>query len=232
MKYKLKIIDIVEETQGTKSYYFEKPEELTWEPGSNIHVGLVGFDEGEKPNKELVRHMSIITLPKENKIGITTRVPGSASEFKDKLSKLKIGDELIIFKLGTRMTLKRTGKPVFLISMGVGISAMRSFILSYIENRQGIPSITNINVDNSGFIYKKELDKLIDEDYKNYWINSRKAFYEILEGKASVEEGIYYVVGSDSFISEVINVLKEHKINRDNIIIDKKQEDIDRFWGF
>ena len=232
MKYKLKIIDIVEEAQGTKSYYFEKPEEFTWEPGSNIHVGLVGFDQGEKPNKELVRHMSIITLPRENKIGITTRVPGSASEFKDKLSKLKIGDDLVIFKLGTRINLKRTGKPIFLISMGVGISAMRSFVLSYMENREGIPSIANINVDSSGFIYKKNLDNLTDDSYKNYWIDSRKAFYEILEDKASVEEGIYYVVGSDSFITEVMDVLKEHKINRDNIIIDKKQEEIDRFWGF
>ena len=232
MKYKLKIIDIVEESQGTKSYYFEKPEGFTWEAGANIHVGLVGFDEGEKPNKELVRHMSIITLPGENKIGITTRVPGSSSEFKAKLSKLKIGDDLVIFKLGTRMVLRRTGRPIFLISMGVGISAMRSFILSYIKNREGIPSITNINMDSSGFIYKMKLDKLIDNSYKNYWINSRKAFYEVLEDKASVEEGIYYVVGSDDFITEVMDVLKEHKINRDNILVDKKQEDIDRFWGF
>ena len=75
MKYKLKIIDINEEAQGTKTYYFEKPEGFFWEAGANIHVGLVGFDQGEKPNKEWVRHMSIITLPEENRIGITTKAP-------------------------------------------------------------------------------------------------------------------------------------------------------------
>lgn len=232
MKYKLKIIDINEEAQGTKTYYFEKPEGFVWEAGANIHVGLVGFDQGEKPNKEWVRHMSIITLPEENRIGITTRVPGSSSVFKKRLSELKIGDELVIFKLGTRMSLRRSGKPVILISMGVGISAMRSLILSYIDNREGIPNIVNINVDSSGFIYKKDLDKLTNDSYRNYWLSSRKAFYEILKNIANIEGGIYYVVGSDPFISEVIGMLNEHKIKRENIIIDKKQEDLDRYWGF
>ena len=232
MKYKLKIKDIIDEAQGTKTYYFEKPEGFSWEPGANIHVGLVGFDQGEKPNKEWVRHMSIITLPKENRIGITTRVPGSSSIFKEKLSKLKIGDELIIFKLGTRMALRRSGKPIFLISMGVGISAMRSLILSYIDNKEGIPNITNINVDSSGFIYKKDLDNLTNESYRNYWLSSRKDFYATLKDIPNIEEGINYVVGSDPFIAEVVSILGEHKINRENIIIDKKQEDIDRFWSF
>ncbi len=232
MKYKLKIIDINEEAQGTKTYYFEKPEGFVWEAGANIHVGLVGFDQGEKPNKEWVRHMSIITLPEENRIGITTRVPGSSSVFKKKLSELKIGDELVIFKLGTRMSLRRSGKPVILISMGVGISSMRSLILSYLDNREGIPNIVNINVDSSGFIYKKALDKLTNDSYRNYWLSSRKAFYEILKNIANIEGGIYYVVGSDPFISEVIGMLNEHKIKRENIIIDKKQEDLDRYWGF
>ena len=232
MKYKLKIIDIIEETEGTKTYFFERPEDFQWEPGANIHVGLVGFDQGEKPNKEWVRHMSIITLPRENRIGITTRVPGSSSEFKKKLEKLKIGDELIIFKLGARMTLRRSGKPVLLISMGVGLSAMRSLILSYIDNREGIPNVININVDSSSFIYKNELDKITDERYSNYWLSSRQAFYEILKNASNIEDGVYYVVGSDTFITEVVGLLKENKIKRENIIIDKKQEDIDRFWNF
>lgn len=225
IKYRLKIIDIIEEAQGTKTYYFEKPEDFTWEAGAHTHIAHVGFDKGEKPNKNWVRHMSIMTLPSENKIGITTRVPGSSSEFKDKLSKLNIGDEVVLFKLGSRMALRRCNRSVILLSMGVGIATMRPIIYSFIDNKTNVPYLINVNVDSSdNFIYKSELDKLADESYKNYWLKSRQAFYETLQELIHTENAIYYIVGSDVFIKDIIQRLKAKNVNTADIVIDKKEE--------
>ncbi|AJG99018.1 FAD-dependent oxidoreductase [Clostridium beijerinckii] len=224
-KYTLKIIDIIDETDNTKTYFFEKPKNLTWEPGSHTHIGHIGFDIGDQPTKEWVRHMSITTLPAENKIAITTRVPGSKSEFKNKLSELKIGDEVVFFKIGSRMGLRRINKPIILISMGVGIATMRPLILSFINDKTNIPYLSNINIDSSDkFVFRNQLDKLADENYKNYWINSRKEFYEILSQSMKSEDAMYYVVGSDAFIKDIIQRLRANNVKIDDIVIDRKDE--------
>lgn len=225
IKYKLKIVDIIDEAEGTKTYYFEKPENFTWEEGAHTHIGHVGFDDGEQINKNWVRHMSIMTLLNENKIGITTRVPGSFSEFKNKLSKLNIGDEVILFKLGSRMILRRCNRPIVLLSMGVGIATMRPIILTFISDKADIPYLINVNVDSSGdFIFKDELDKLTDDSYKNYWLNSRQDFYDELQQLIEIENPIYYIVGEDVFIKDIIQQLRAKNVINSDIIIDKKDE--------
>ncbi|WP_270568087.1 FAD-dependent oxidoreductase [Clostridium beijerinckii] len=229
-KYTLKIIDIIDETDNTKTYFFEKPENLTWEPGSHTHIAHIGFDIGDQPRKEWVRHMSIITLPEENKIAITTRVPGSKSVFKNKLAELKIGDEVVFFKIGSRMGLRRINRPIILISMGVGIATMRPLILSFINDKTKIPYLSNINIDSSDkFVFKNQLDKLVDENYKNYWVNSRKEFYEILNKLMKAEDTIYYVVGSDAFIKDIVQRLRLNNVKIDDIVIDRKDEKKQKF---
>lgn len=231
IKYKLKIIDIINEAKGTKTYYFEKPEDLTWEPGSSIHMGIVGFDEGEKPNKSLVRHMSIMTLSNENKIGITTRIPGSSSDFKNNLSKLNIGDEVVFFKLSSKMPLRRSNRPVILLSIGVGLASMRPIIHSFLSDKTNPPYLVNVNVDSSNdFIFKEELDKFVDENYKNYWLNSRKAFYELLDELTQTENNIYYIVGSNNFVKDTIQSLKAKNVSVEDIVIDKREEDLRKLF--
>lgn len=232
IKYKLKIIDIINEAKGTKTYYFEKPKDLTWEAGSHTHIGIIGFDEGEKPNKSLVRHMSIMTLPTENKVGFTTRVPRSCSEFKTKLLNLNVNDEIVMFKLESKLTLRRLNRPIILLSMGVGIAAMRPIILNFIKNKSNIPYLVNVNVDSSNdFIFKDELDNLSDETYKNYWLNSRKVFYTELEQLTQIDNPIYYIVGSYEFIKETIQNLKSKNVNISDIVIDQKDEVLNQLFG-
>lgn len=68
------LVDVIDEATDTKTFYLDLPEGFTWEEGAHTHLALEGFNSGEKPDKGLVRHMSIATLPEENTIGITTRL--------------------------------------------------------------------------------------------------------------------------------------------------------------
>lgn len=233
IKFRTKIIDIIEEAKGTRTYLLERPKDFTWREGAHTHVGLIGFDEGEKPNKSLVRHMSIMTLASEDSIGFTTRITSELSEFKRRLIELNIGDEVILFKIGSKMYLRRMSKPLVFLSMGVGIATMRPLIKEFVNDNEGIPSITNINVDSTGeFIYKKELDELSssNSNYKNYWLNSRISFYEALNQLPNPKDSIYYVVGSDLFVLNVVYNLRDKGVSSNNILIDKKDEIVQKYF--
>lgn len=224
-KFRLKIIDIIEEAKDTKTYLLEKPADFSWVEGAHTHIGLVGFDEGERPNKGWVRHMSIMTLEEDKKIGFTTRLVSPCSEFKEKLSALLVGDEVVLFKIDSKMFLRREDKPIVLLSMGVGIATMRPLIYGFVKDSSHIPSLININVDSSkDFVYHSELNDLQNSSYKNYWLGSRGEFYKELERVSVIEDALYYVVGSDEFIKDVIKTLKTKEIPVEHIFIDKKDE--------
>lgn len=228
----LKIVDIVEETKDTKTYMLEKPEAFTWNEGDHTHIAHVGFNSGQAPNKTWVRHMSISTLPNENKIGITTRVRTECSEYKDILGRLGVGEELVLFKLGSRMQIKRLNRPLVLLSTGVGIATFRPVILAYANDPSNVSQLINVNVDSSGdFVFRDELDQLESESYKNYWVSSRAMFNELFESLTGVESPIYYVVGSDLFVKEMIQRLRSKHVSDQDIVIDKGEKVYHEFFG-
>ena len=96
--YWTKINKIIEETPEVRTYLLDRPEDFTWQEGSHTHFALEGFNAGEKPNRGLIRHMSISTLPHENSIGITTRIKEQCSEFKSVLRNLEVGNEVRFLK--------------------------------------------------------------------------------------------------------------------------------------
>lgn len=225
IKYTVKIIDIKDLATGTKSFFLEKPTDFDWYEGAHIHLGHIGFDQGDAPDKSLVRHMSICTLPKEGIIGFTTRVPGSGSPFKQMLAQLKVGDQLVMFKVGSRIKLNRNHKPLVLLSMGVGIATMRPLILTYLENSQGISQLININVDNSeDFVYKAELTSLENKGYKNQWLSSRADFYKAIDHLTDLKNSDFCVVGSDQFILDTVHKLMDAGVLLKDISIDKKPD--------
>jgi ferredoxin--NADP+ reductase len=230
-KYKLKIIDIVDEAIDTKSYYFEKPAELNWLEGAHVHIGHIGYDEGELPNKALVRHMSITTLSTEGKLGITTKVPGSNSQFKMRLSELKIGDEVIFFKFGSRMYLRRSNRPLVFLSMGVGMATIRPVLLAYIKDQTDIPSIINVNVNSGGeFLYQEELDPYTGGTYVNEWLLSREDFTQRVTELADQGDAIYYIVGNDVFMKDTIKLLNHKGVKNEDIILDRKEEKLMEYF--
>lgn len=233
MKHKLKIVNIREEADKTKTYLLEKPIDLNWDEGSHTHIAHRGYDEGEFPNKNLVRHMSIMTLNHENLLGFTTRLNDKPSEFKRRLAELNIGDELIVFKLGSRMKLRRENKSIILLSMGVGIATMRPIIKTFLEDNTKITQLININVDSTKtHVYQDELDAIETTNYHNYWTKSRVEFYQTLTNAINDKSSIFYIVGSDLFLRTVIKKLKSLGIQIEDIVIDKKDGILQLYYEF
>lgn len=223
--YWTKINQIIEETPEVKTYMLDCPEGFTWEEGSHTHLALKGFNAGEKPNKGLVRHMSIATLPSEGTIGITTRIRELCSEYKSILRDLKAGDEVALFKTHSNVPLKRENKNIYLLSAGVGLATFRPLVLEYLERRDNVNHIHSLNIDTSkNFLFPDVFESAPDKNFTAQFVDNRKDYYEEVSKLASDHDGIFYIVGSDEFISQNIEVLNAQGIQPEQIMLDKREK--------
>ena len=231
-KYRLSIVDIIDESPNTKTYILERPETLTWDEGSHIHLALEDYDKDEVPNKALVRHMSIMSNWDENKIAFTTRFIEPHSPFKEGLVHLTKGDHLKVFKVNSRMTLRRENRPLILVSMGVGLATMRPLIHRFHQDSTSIPMLVNLNVDaHEKALYQDEIEGLRNDRLQLHWCKSRLELFYALEC-LNIENPIYYVVGSDLFLRTILKRLKAKAVSKDAIVIDKKSHMLDLYYEF
>ncbi|RHW32520.1 dihydropteridine reductase [Oceanobacillus profundus] len=231
--YWTKINKIIEETPEVKTYLLDCPEDFTWEEGSHTHFALEGFNAGDKPNRSLIRHMSISTLPHEDSIGITTRIREQCSEFKTILSNLEVGNEVAIFKTHSNVPLKREDKNVYLLSSGVGLATFRPLVLDYFERAAGVNQIHSLNIDSSKkFLFTTIFETAPDKKFTSQYVDNRKDYYEEVKNLAADKDGLFYVVGSDEFLIQNIEVLREQGINPEQIMLDKHERQRLEFLSF
>ncbi len=216
--------DVIELGNNTRSYIFNKPDDLVWTEGAHTHLAHESFLVDGVLDKGLVRHMSIHSIPEEGYIGVTTRVPGSKSKYKQFMDDMVPGTEMFIFKTQNHMPLRRENKRIVLISMGVGISTMRPYVKSFLSDPTGIEKVININVDRGNFIYQDELETIDNVLFKNIYTDSRKELFENIDVSVHLTESLYYIVGSDQFIEEVSSHLLKRGVFKDFIMIDKHAE--------
>lgn len=228
--YSVKLLDIVDEGSRRATYIFEKPDDFNWEEGSHISLGLDGCIVDGMKNKSMIREFSIATTVDENKVVISTRLDSSDSEYKKHLSKIHVGDTCSIFGCGSRMKLRRENKNIVLISMGVGMATMRPLITSYLRNQDGIGSLTNIVVNRSNdYLYKKELVDSPDKNYKNICYKGRKEYKEMLM-KNDYGDAIFYIVGSNEFLKDSVNLLRDKGVAVEDIMIDKDRSKLEAYY--
>jgi ferredoxin--NADP+ reductase len=223
--YWTKINKIIEETPEVRTYLLDCPDGLTWEEGSHIHLALEGFNAGEKPNRSLIRHMSISTLPHENTIGITTRIKELCSEFKTNLRNHKVGDEVAIFKIHSNVPLKREDKNVYLLSSGVGLATFRPLVLDYFDRADNVNQIYSLNIDSSkDYLFTTIFTSAPDKKFTSQFVDNRKDYYEEVKNLAADKNGLFYIVGSDEFLVQNIEVLREQGIKPEQIMLDKREQ--------
>ncbi|MBI9015205.1 MAG: hypothetical protein JEZ08_23430 [Clostridiales bacterium] len=213
--YTVVLNEIIRETGDVYTFRFDKPN-MTWHEGTNIHLAFDDFLDHEP--KKFVRHFSVTNLPSESYIAFTTRL--SNSPYKNRLKSLKPGDHMILYKLSQRMKIRYENRPLVLISMGVGIAAMKPIMETYVVTPDGIESLTNITISKNEKIYKSYLENL--QGIQHNFVNNRKEFYHLIN-ETYDHNNIYYIVGSDRFIEDIILVLKHKGHHYSDIEIDKKQ---------
>ena len=223
--YWTKINDVIEESPETKTYILDCPEGFTWEEGAHTHLALEGFNAGDKPNRSLIRHMSICTLPDEKTIGITTRVREQRSEFKHRLDELEIGEEVALFKTHSNVPLKREDKSVYLLSSGVGIATFRPLVLDYLNNSENVNKIHSLNIDSSkNYLFPDLFVPESENGLTSEFIDNRNDYYDRVKQLTEDKDGLFYVVGSDEFLSENIAILRNEGIRPEQIMLDKHEK--------
>lgn len=230
--YWTKINKIVDETSEIKTYLLDCPEGFTWEEGAHTHLALEGFNAGDKPNKSLVRHMSISTLPEENVIGITTRIREQCSEYKAILRNSGVGDQVALFKTHSNVPLKKDAKNIYLLSSGVGLATFRPLVLEFLERPGNIDHMHSLNIDSSKeFIFTDIVKSNPEKNFTAQFVDNRKDYYEEVKSLAADKDGLFYVVGSDEFLVENIKVLRDHGIQPEQIMLDKRKNQLAEFFS-
>lgn len=230
--YWTKINKIIEEASEIKTYLLDCPENFKWEEGSHTHFALEGFNAGGKRNRGLIRHMSISTLPYENSIGITTRIKEQCSEFKMILRNLEIGNKVALFKTHSNVPLKREDKNIYLLSSGVGLATFRPLVLDYIDCADNVNQIHSLNIDSSkDFLFTDIFKSIPDKKLTSQFVDNRDNYYKEVKELAADKDGLFYVVGSDEFLLQNIEVLREHGIPLEQIMLDKRGRKLSEFFS-
>lgn len=229
--YWTKINKIIEETPEVKTFLLDLPEGFTWEEGAHTHLALEGFNAGDQPNKSLVRHMSISTLPNEQTVGITTRIKELCSEFKSILRNLEVGDKVALFKIHSNVPLKREDKNIYLLSSGVSLATFRPLVLTYLERPENINRIHSLTIDSTkDYLFTDVFESSPDKNFTSQYVDNRKDYYEEVKKLAADQDGLFYVVGSDEFILQNIDVLREQGIKPEQIVLDKRERQLPNFF--
>ncbi|SFP30571.1 dihydropteridine reductase [Salibacterium halotolerans] len=231
--YWTKINEVIEETPEVKTFLLNLPEGFTWEEGAHTHFALEGFNAGDQPNRSLIRHMSISTLPHEHSIGITTRIKEQCSEFKAILRQLDVGSDVAIFKTHSNVPLKREDKNVYLLSSGVGLATFRPLVLDYFKRGDNVGHMHSLNIDSSGsFLFPDTFASSPDKTFTSQFVDNRRDYYAEVQALAADKDGLFYVVGSDEFLLQNIEVLREQGIQPEQIMLDKHENQRAEFLSY
>lgn len=220
----VKINTIIEEAPETWTYMLDCPAEFTWDEGAHTHFALPGFNSGERPNKALVRHMSISTLPEDHSIGITTRIRENCSEFKSQLRQLVVGDSVALFKTHSNLSLKRMDRPIYLLSSGVAMASMRPLIQKFLSDSEGITRVHSLSIDSSAhYLFSNHIKSLPEHRLSMHFVDKRVTYYQGVQKLAQDTHALFYLVGGDDFIKDNITFLRTQGISDNQITIDKHE---------
>src|SRR5699024_12495600 len=103
-----------------------------------------------------------------------------------------------------------------MLSAGVGLATLRPLALKYIDDSSGVNKIHSLNVDSSKeYLFTDIFNNDNDNNITAEFTNNRTDYYEKAEQLMQDKNALYYVVGSDEFLKENIDLLlKNDKIGR------------------
>ncbi|MDY2918431.1 MAG: hypothetical protein SOU08_02165 [Anaerococcus sp.] len=213
-KYKVKILDIIDEISNVKTLKLEKPDGVDFREGASFRLEI------PREGKSLTHDFSINSLPSDDYISFTTKFSVRKSEFKKELLSKTIGDELLVSNIESHMGLRYEDRPIVLISMGVGVTTMLPLIRTYLNDKGNIPQVKSYTIALEGKrVFEDKLTSIEDKEFSQAWLSGRKEFFDSLN-EIILPNCIVYLVGSNEFLLDTIVKLRELGLSDDDIMID------------
>ena len=147
-----------EVAKGTLLVLFAVDDYPDYRPGAYFWVELP--DRGHDDEKGLRRHISLVTSPTEEVVGLATRLRDTA--FKRTLSELQVGDEVEVEEpKGSFLLPEDTDAEYVFVAGGIGITAFRS-MLRFIADERLPYRVTLVysNRDRESTAFLDELEEL------------------------------------------------------------------------
>lgn len=152
--------------------------------------------------------------------------------FKTILRNLEVGNKVAIFKTHSNVPLKRKDKNVYLLSSGVDLATFRPLVLEYFKRTDNVNQIYSLNIDSTkDFLFTNIFTSAPDKNFTAQFVDNRKDYYEKVKNFAEDKEGFFYVVGSDEFLVQNIQVLCEQGIKPEQIMLDKHEKELPKFFS-
>ena len=203
---KIKFLSKQNEYDDVYTFFFDK-KDVAYEAGQYAHLLI----EGETRE---VRELSFASAPSEDNLMLTMHV-GSNTEFKNKMSKLSEGDEVSLFKIKGKLEFPQVNEKSYVfLSGGVGITPFRSILK---ENKEKDLRIDLVQVQRGDFLFKNELESLVNNYYSISPENFDDKITNIIEKNRS---SLFYICGSKRFVDGISNLMEKNMIDKDRIQIE------------
>ena len=203
---KIKFLSKQNEYDDVYTFFFDK-KDVAYEAGQYAHLLI----EGETRE---VRELSFASAPSEDNLMLTMHV-GSNTEFKNKMSKLSDGDEVSLFKIKGKLEFPQVNEKSYVfLSGGVGITPFRSILK---ENKEKDLRIDLVQVQRGDFLFKNELESLVNNYYSISPENFDDEITNIIEKNRS---SLFYICGSKRFVDGISNLMEKNMIDKDRIQIE------------
>ena len=203
---KIKFLSKQDEYDDVYTFFFDK-KDVAYEAGQYAHLLI----EGETRE---VRELSFASAPSEDNLMLTMHV-GSNTEFKNKMSKLSEGDEVSLFKIKGKLEFPQVNEKSYVfLSGGVGITPFRSILK---ENKEKDLRIDLVQVQRGDFLFKNELESLVNNYYSISPENFDDEITNIIEKNRS---SLFYICGSKRFVDGISNLMEKNMIDKDRIQIE------------
>lgn len=217
-KHKIYFVKKQQEAEGIYSFYFRFNKAIHWKAGQH---GL--FFPNTKIEGKQWRVFSIVSIPQEQVIRITTSAPPEPSPFKQHLQSLSPNDVMFVRGPVGEMHYTSNQKQVVAIAGGIGITPFRALIKEKVHT--GIKTfnfhLIHANKDDN-HLFKAELAELTenDETIELEYVNTPD------EVNAAIEEQVkkhgntanYFLSGSPRMIEGITKQL--HDLGVTNITND------------
>lgn len=201
--YKVKIIDKIDEAEGTLSVRMEKPEDFEYIAGQH---SVIKIDAPDIEPQDKAHTFSLSSSPTEDFLQITMRL--SDSPFKQFMRSSELWTKLQVFApVGGFVLPEERARPIVMIAGGIGIAPFRSMLVAR-ANSEDFGSIvllySNTRLDR--VVFKPELDSLQENIKSKNTTNNLKVVYTLTESAPADWTGETNIIDA-SFIQRYVGDL-------------------------